>query len=49
MALIEFQSDEPPMAGITVFEFEAGLISRVTDCWPGSYEPEPRASAHVMR
>ncbi len=49
MTLIEFQSAAPPMTGLTIFEFEDGLISKVTDYWPTPYEPEPRASANVQR
>ena len=49
VTLIEFQSDEPPMAGITFFEMQAGLITKVTDYWPSAYEPAPRASKHVLR
>jgi SnoaL-like domain len=49
MTVIEFQSAEPPMTGLTLFEFEDGLISRATDYWPSPYEPGPRASRHVQR
>ena len=35
--------------GISFFEFEGGLIRSVTDYWPSTYEPPPRASPHLRR
>jgi hypothetical protein len=49
LTLIEFQSAEPPMTGLTIFEASGGLITKVTDYWPSAYEPTPRASSHVQR
>jgi ketosteroid isomerase-like protein len=37
------------MTGISFFEFDGGLISRVTDWWPAPYEPPPRVSAWLQR
>lgn len=46
---IDFVSNAPVMAGLTLFEVRDGFIVKVTDYWPEAYEPPARQSAHVQR
>lgn len=35
--------------GISVIEFDAGLVRRITEWWPAPYEPPPRATPWMKR
>ena len=48
-AEIAFRVSNQTMPAIAFFEFEDGLIARITDYWPDSYEPPARASGFVER
>jgi ketosteroid isomerase-like protein len=48
-AEIILQVDSRAMPALVFFEFTDGLISRVTDYWPESYEPPVRVSKFVER
>ena len=48
-AEINFRVSNQVMPAIAFFEFKDGLIARITDYWPDSYEPPARASRFVER
>ena len=48
-AEISFQVSNQAMPAIAFFEFQDGLIVRITDYWPDRYEPPARASKFVER
>lgn len=48
-AEINFRVLNQVMPAIAFFEFKDGLIARITDYWPDSYEPPARASKFVER
>ena len=48
-AEITFRVSNQTMPAIAFFEFEDGLIARITDYWPDSYEPPARVSQFVER
>jgi ketosteroid isomerase-like protein len=48
-AEISFRVSDQVMPAIAFFEFKDGLIARITDYWPDSYEPPARASKFVER
>jgi SnoaL-like domain len=48
-AEIVLQVDGRAMPAVVFFEFTAGLIARITDYWPESYEPPLRLSKFVER
>ncbi len=48
-AEITFLVSNQLMPAVAFFEFEAGLIVRITDYWPDSYEPPARTSQFVER
>ena len=48
-AEITFRVADQTMPAIAFFEFQDGLIVRITDYWPDSYEPPARASKFVER
>ena len=45
----DFIDESGTTTGITFFEFTQGLISKIVDYWPSSYEPPPRQSSFVER
>jgi hypothetical protein len=47
--VIRFVVDGTVETGISLFGFEGGLISSVTDWWPVPYDPPARASAWLKR
>lgn len=49
VCIIDFDVDGETMTGISVFEVEGNLITRVTDYWPAPYEPPPRQTPHLRR
>jgi ketosteroid isomerase-like protein len=49
VSTIEFLVDAEAMTGISFFDFEGGLIRRVTDYWPSPYEPPARLSRWIER
>jgi hypothetical protein len=47
---IEFIVGHETMTGITFFELTPdGLICKVTDYWPETYEPQPRVTKYMER
>lgn len=46
---IDFAVGSEVMTGISIFEVNDGLITKVTDFWPEAYEPPPRVSPHLKR
>ena len=48
-AEIVLRLDGQDMPALVFFEFADGLIARVTDYWPESYEPPMRVSRFVER
>jgi SnoaL-like domain len=49
ICIIDFVVGAETMTGISVFELNGQLISRVTDFWPEPYDPPPRATSHMKR
>lgn len=49
ITVIDFAVGGEVMTGISIFELDGGLITKVTDYWPEPYEPAPRASPHMKR
>jgi hypothetical protein len=49
ICVIDFVVGAQVMAGISIFELDKGLITRVTDYWPEAYEPPIRATPHMKR
>jgi hypothetical protein len=49
ISIIDFVVGTEVMTGISIFELSNGLISKVTDYWPESYEPPARVSPHMKR
>lgn len=48
-AEMQFQVGGQAMTAVAFFEFQDGLIARITDYWPDSYEPPVRVSKFVER
>lgn len=48
-AEIALRVDGQVMPAVVFFEFTDGLIARITDYWPESYEPPARVSKFVER
>jgi ketosteroid isomerase-like protein len=48
-AEIVLRVDSQTMPALVFFEFADGLIARITDYWPESYEPPVRVSKFVER
>ena len=48
-AEIILRIDAQAMPAVVFFEFADGLIARITDYWPESYEPPVRVSRFVER
>jgi ketosteroid isomerase-like protein len=48
-AEIVLRVDAQIMPAVVFFEFTDGLIARVTDYWPESYEPQVRISKFIER
>jgi ketosteroid isomerase-like protein len=46
---VAFDVDGETATGITFFEFRDGLIARITDYWPESYEPPARMTDRIER
>jgi SnoaL-like domain len=46
-AEVTFHVNGQPMTALVFFEFTDGLIARITDDWPESYEPPLRLSKFV--
>ncbi|MES2947277.1 MAG: nuclear transport factor 2 family protein [Pseudomonadota bacterium] len=46
---IDFVDETGTVTGISFFEFNDGLISKIVDYWPDSYEPPARVSPFVQR
>lgn len=49
VSVIDFIDGAEVMTGISIFRFDAGLITHVTDYWPNSYEPPPRVTPYLER
>ena len=49
VCVIDFQVGDDTMTGISVFEFRAGKIVKVTDYWPAPYDPPPRETTDMKR
>jgi len=49
VSIIDFLVGDEKVVGISIFEFSAGLISKVTDFWPEAYDPPARATPHFKR
>jgi hypothetical protein len=49
VCVIDFEVGAEVMTGISVFEVDSALITRVTDYWPEPYEPPPRATPYMKR
>lgn len=49
ICIIDFTVGGETMTGISVFELDGRLISRVTDYWPEPYDPPPRVTPHLKR
>ncbi len=49
VSTIEFLVGSDTMTGISFFDFDSGLISRITDYWPSPYEPPARLSRWIER
>jgi SnoaL-like domain len=49
VCVIDFAIGNESMTGISIFEVKGGLITGVTDYWPESYEPPPRATPFMKR
>lgn len=49
VSTILFHVDGEESTGISFFEFDTGLISRITDHWPTPYDPPPRVTTHIER
>lgn len=49
VSFIDFVVGAETMQGISVFEFDGGLVAKVTDYWPEDYEPPARATPHMKR
>jgi ketosteroid isomerase-like protein len=49
VSVIAFHVDGSTETGITFFEFQQGLISRLTDHWPEAYEPPARMTQVIER
>ncbi len=45
----DFVDESGTVTGMSFFEFADGLITKIVDYWPDSYEPPPRLSSHVER
>lgn len=46
---IDFHVDGQVMTGITFFELQDGLFTKITDYWPEAYEPPARMTAVIER
>lgn len=46
---IDFHVDGQVMTGITFFELQDGLFTKITDHWPEAYEPPARMTAVIER
>lgn len=49
ICIIDFAVGSETMTGISIFELDGRLISRVTDYWPEPYDPPPRVTPHMKR
>jgi SnoaL-like domain len=49
ICVIDFVTGTETMTGISIFELNGRLISRVTDFWPEPYDPPPRSTSHMKR
>jgi SnoaL-like domain len=49
ICIIDFVVGRETMTGISIFELDGALISRVTDYWPEPYEPPARSTPHMKR
>ena len=49
VSTIDFVIGDEGETGISFFEFNAGLVSQVTDYWPSPYDPPPRATPAMER
>lgn len=49
VCVIDFVTEEETVTGISIFEFRAGRIARVTDYWPAPYDPPERATTRMKR
>lgn len=49
VCVIEFVVGAETMTGISIFELQDGVISKVVDYWPEPYEPPPRSTPHMKR
>lgn len=49
VCVIDFVVGAEVMTGISIFEVNNGLITKVTDYWPEPYEPPARATSHFKR
>lgn len=49
ICVVNFFVGNEVMTGISIFEVAEGLILRVTDYWPQSYEPPTRETKHMKR
>lgn len=49
MSVIDFIVDGETMTGISVFETDGQVITRITDWWPSPYEPPPRMTSRIER
>ncbi len=49
VSTINFIVDGEEMTGISFFDLSEGLVYRITDYWPSSYEPPVRATPYMER
>ena len=49
VCVIDFVVGAEVMTGISIFELNNGLITKVTDYWPEPYEPPARVTPHMKR
>jgi ketosteroid isomerase-like protein len=49
VSVTAFHVDGQTMTGICFFECRDGLITRLTDWWPGNYDPPPRQTSVIER
>lgn len=49
VCVFDFVIGDTVETGISVIEFEGGRARRITEWWPASYEPPPRATPLLKR
>jgi hypothetical protein len=49
MSVVDFRVDGAAETGISLFELREGLIGRITDWWPASYDPPRRMTDKIER